>query len=71
MKTWPDTGDNTIDRYLNQLRLRCPTTPIYYRQALRSFQELVARRQCTPVQVSRDDLESWLRERSAHWPQRL
>jgi len=69
MKTWPDTDGSTIDRYLSQLRLRCPTTPIYYRQALRSFQELIARRQCSSAQVSRDDLEAWLRERAAHWPQ--
>lgn len=69
MSTWPDTDGSTIDRYLIQLRLRCPTTPIYYRRTLRSFQELVARRQCSPAQVSRDDLEVWLRERAAHWPQ--
>ena len=69
MKTWPDTDGSTIDRYLSQLRLRCPTTPIYYRQALRSFQELVRRRQHSPSQVSRDDLEAWLRERAAHWPE--
>lgn len=69
MKTWPDTDGSTINRYLSQLRLRCPTTSIYYRQALRSFQELVARRQCAPAPVSRDNLESWLRERAEHWPQ--
>ena len=69
MRTWPDTDGSTIDRYLSQLRLRCPTTPIYYRQALRSFQELVSRRQHSPAQVSRDDLEAWLRERAAHWPE--
>ena len=48
MKTWPDTDGSAIDRYLRQLRLRCPISPIYYRQALRSFQEVVVRHQCAP-----------------------
>ena len=26
MKTWPDTDGSTINRYLRQLRLRCPTS---------------------------------------------
>jgi integrase/recombinase XerD len=68
MKTWPDTDGRTIARYLRQLRLRCPTSQIYYRQALRSFQETAVRHQCPSSQVSRDVLEAWLRERSAHWP---
>ena len=67
MSTWPDTDGKTIDRYLGQLRLRCPVSPIYYRQALQSFWE-VARLQCSPSQVNRDALEAWLRERSAYWP---
>jgi integrase/recombinase XerD len=66
MKSWPDTDGGTIARYLRQLRLRCPTSPIYYRQALQSFQEVVAQHQ--PSQVSRDALEAWLRERAPHWP---
>jgi len=71
MKTWPDKNDSIIDRYLSQLRLRNPTTPIYYRQALRSFRELVSRRQCSPARISRDDLEVWLRERAVHWPESM
>jgi integrase/recombinase XerD len=69
MNTWPDTDGGTIARYLGQLRLRCPTSPIYYRQALHSFQEIVVRQQCSPSQMSRDAFEAWLRERAAHWPE--
>lgn len=68
MTPWPDTDGKTIDLYLGQLRLRCPDSPIYYRQVLQSFWE-IARRQCSPSQVNRDVLEAWLRERTAHWPE--
>lgn len=68
MKTWSDMESGVIDRYLSQLRLRSPTSPIYYRQALHSFQEIVARHQCPSAQVSRKILETWLRERAMHWP---
>ena len=68
MKTWPDTDGDAIARYLRQLRLRCPISPIYYRQALRSFQEVVIRHQLSSTEVSRDVLEAWLRERALHWP---
>lgn len=64
MKTWPDADGSAITRYLSQLRLRSPISPIYYRQVLRSFQEIVVRRQCSPSQVSRDVLDAWLRERT-------
>ena len=67
MKSWPDTDGSTITRYLGQLRLRYRISPIYYRQALRSFQEVVVRCQCPPSQVSRDAVEAWLRERAARW----
>ena len=69
MNTWPDTDGSTIVRYLEQLRLRCPASPIYYRQALYGFQEIVVRQQCPSSQVSRDAFEAWLRERAAHWPE--
>jgi integrase/recombinase XerD len=68
MKPWPDTDGNAITRYLRQLRLRCPISPIYYRQALCSFQEVVVQHHCPPLQVSREALEAWLRERATHWP---
>jgi integrase len=68
MKPWPDTDGSAITRYLSQLRLRCPISPIYYRQALCSFQEVVVRHQCPPLQVSREALEAWLRERATDWP---
>ncbi|MET4689498.1 tyrosine-type recombinase/integrase [Sinorhizobium fredii] len=69
MSTWPDTDGKSIARYLRQLRLRCSTSPIYYRQALHSFQEVVARRRSSPSEMSRDMLEAWLREHAAHWPE--
>lgn len=66
MKTWPDADGSIIARYLDQLRLRCPISPTYYRQALRSFEDVVVRRP-PPFQVNRDALEAWLRERAVHW----
>jgi hypothetical protein len=68
MNTWPDTDGRTIARYLGQLWLRCPISPIYYRQALRTFQEVVIRDQRSPRQLGREVLEAWLRERAMHWP---
>ena len=66
MNSWPDTNNAAIDRYVRQLRLDCPTSPIYYRQALHSFQQIVAEHH--PCEVNRNVLEAWLRERAAHWP---
>jgi site-specific recombinase XerD len=68
MKTWPDTDGGIIACYLRQLRLRCPTSPIYYRQALHSFQKVVVQHQCSSPQVHREVLEAWLRERAIRWP---
>ena len=68
MNAWPDTDGRTIARCLGQLRLRCSTSPIYYRQALRTFQEVVIRDQRTPGQLGREVLETWLREYAMHWP---
>jgi len=68
MNAWPDTDGRTIARYLGQLRLRCSTSRIYYRQALRTFQEVVIRDQRTPGQLGREVLETWLREYAMHWP---
>lgn len=68
MKTWPDTDGAVVVRYLGQLRLRCPISPIYYRQTLRSFQEAAVLCQCSSSTISRDVLEAWLRERAVHWP---
>lgn len=67
MKSWPDTDGGTIARYLRQLRLRCPTSPIYYRQTLHSFQEVVVRHQQSFPQVCLEVLEAWLRDRAIHW----
>jgi integrase/recombinase XerD len=67
VRTWPDTDGRTIARYVAQLRLRYPMSPIYYRQALHSFQEIVVRTQCPPSQVNRNAFEAWLRERALVW----
>jgi integrase len=67
MKAWPDTSGNAIARYLRQLRLRHPKTPTIYRNLLRGFQDVVARRERSPSRVSRHTLEAWLRERTAEW----
>ena len=66
MNNWPDADGAAITRYLRKLRLSCPTSPTYYRQALQSFQDVVAHHQ--PPNVSRAVLETWLHERSSHWP---
>jgi len=68
MNSWPDTDGMIIARYLGRLRLRCSISPIYYRQALRSFQEAVIRHQRAPGKVDRNALEGWLSERAKHWP---
>ena len=69
MKKWPDKDGGTIARYLSQRRLRCPISPIYYRQALYSFQEVVIQRKPLPSQVTQDVLVVWLRIRAKHWPE--
>jgi integrase/recombinase XerD len=68
MTTWPDIDEKTIARYLSQLRLRGKVSPIYYRQALRSFQDTVVRLQRDPAEIDREVLEIWLHERAMHWP---
>lgn len=67
MNIWPDADDRSIARYLSRLRLRCPTSPIYYRQVLLSFQEAMRRHPRTPGKVDRQALEAWLNERAAQW----
>jgi len=67
MNTWPDTDGKIIARYLGRLRLRCPISPICYRQALRSFQDVVVRQQYQSTQVDRKVLEIWLSECTAIW----
>ena len=63
MTAWPDTDGRIVERYVAQRRLRCPTTPIYYRQALHSFRKVVFRRQKT----DRKALEIWLNEGDRVW----
>jgi site-specific recombinase XerD len=63
--TWPDPDNSAIDRYLGQLRFRDPTNRTRYRHILLDFQERVTRRPAS--EVSRDDLEAWLREGATRW----
>jgi integrase/recombinase XerD len=67
MNTWPDTDGKIIARYLDQLRLRYPTSPTYYRQALRSFQDVAVRQRSQSSQNMRKTLETWMRERAQVW----
>jgi integrase/recombinase XerD len=67
MNTWPDTDGKVIARYLGQLRLRYPISPVYYRQTLHSFQDVVVRQQCQSMQVNRKALETWLSECAVIW----
>jgi integrase/recombinase XerD len=60
MSTWPDTDRKVIERYLAQLRLRYPISPIYYRQALRSFQDVASRQEAVSTRITRETLETWL-----------
>ena len=67
MTTWPDTDGKIIARYLDQLRLRYPTSPTYYRQALCSFQAVAAGQRSQSSQNMREALESWMSERALVW----
>ena len=67
MNTWPDIDGKIIARYLGRLRLRCPISPICYRQALRSFQDVVVRQQYQYTQVNWKILKIWLSECTATW----
>lgn len=67
MKAWPDTDGSAIARYLGKLRLRTRQARNIYRSVLRRFQDTMARHRCSSS-VSREALEAWLRDRTAHWP---
>ena len=63
MTRWPEDGDVIIENYIAQLPLHYAITPIYYRQALNSFWQVVLRFGATDRQA----LEYWLRERGEVW----
>lgn len=67
MNTWPDTDGKIVERYLAQLRLRCSISPTYYRQTLRSFQDIASRQEHSPARITRETLEIWLSERAQIW----
>src|SRR6056297_420661 len=63
MTCWPEDGNVIIETYITQLPLHCAITPIYYRQALNSFWQVVLRFGATDRQA----FEYWLRERGEIW----
>jgi site-specific recombinase XerC len=67
MNTWPDTDGKIIARYLDQLRLRYPTSPTYYRQALYSFHDVAVRQRSQSSQSMREALQTWMNERALVW----
>lgn len=67
MNTWPDTDGKIIECYIAQLRLRCSISPTYYRQTLRSFQDVAFRQEHSPERITRETLETWLSERARVW----
>jgi integrase/recombinase XerD len=67
MSTWPDTDGKTVDRYLSRLRLRYPISRTYYRQALRSFQDVAVRQRSQSLQITQETLKTWLSERALVW----
>jgi integrase/recombinase XerD len=67
MSTWPDTDGKIIECYLAQLRLRCSISPTYYRQTLRSFQDVVCRQERNPARITLETLQIWLNERARIW----
>lgn len=67
MNTWPDADNRAIERYLGQRRFRDPGSRIRYRHILLGFQERVTRQGHPTSQVSRGNLEVWLREGAECW----
>lgn len=63
MTIWPDPERKLIARYIAGLNLRTTNSPIYYRQALNSFQD-VAERQ---ARLDKDMLVAWLRVSPGRW----
>jgi integrase/recombinase XerD len=67
MSTWPDADGKIIERHLAQLRLRHPSSPTTYRRVLHSFQEVAGRQASNATVVTRETLDTWLRERARVW----
>ena len=67
MKTWLDGDTDGICRYLRQLRLCSASSPIYYRQTLHSFRDVVIWVGGPASLITRQALETWLHERLTHF----
>jgi hypothetical protein len=67
MTTRPNTDGKIIARYLDQLRLRHPTSPTYYRQALCSLQDVAARQRSQSSQNMLEAFQTWMSERALVW----
>jgi len=65
MNAWPDVNSFTINRYLQQLRLRTSHTACVYRGVLAGFQRLVEQR-AGGGSLDLAIVEEWLRERARH-----
>ncbi|SFB56834.1 Phage integrase family protein [Rhizobium sp. NFR07] len=57
MTIWPDPERKLIARYIAGLNLRTQNSPIYYRQALNTFQDIAERH----TTLDKDMLVAWLR----------
>jgi integrase len=67
MTTWLDGDTNGIFRFLRKLRLCSASSPIYYRQTLHSFRDVVIRVGAPASLITRQTLETWLREKLTQW----
>lgn len=70
MRIWPGTDNDSINRHLQQLQVRCPRTIIVYRCILVGFQRFVVKHKCE-ASVGQPTIEAWLRDRATRWPMYL
>jgi len=70
MSPWPEDGGEAIERHVRSLRLRNRSTVRVYRCILRGFQRFAQTQGCCAA-VSETTVQSWVRDRSAHWPRHL
>lgn len=63
MTNWPDPERQLIARYVAGLNLRTTNSPIYYRQALNTFQDVAERY----AQLNKDMLVAWLHLSPGRW----
>lgn len=69
MKTWPDSGVEAINLFVQQLHPRTTGTLRVYRCILLGFQRFVMKQQGAGLRQA--TIEAWLHERAACWPMHL